>query len=433
MVPHILSRLMAIGFLLLVAVDSQAFLSRQEAFDQTFDMVWSTVNESHWDENFGGLDWEDIREKYFPRVKEARDRGELAKLLQSMLNELELSHYRILSSSSEPLDSYPRGGFTGLELKYLEGRAYVTRVVPQSPAAEEGIQVGWRLKAIHGRSVKMLTQFLHQNGLSRREETFYIEHYLNELIQGGTAKRIRTDWYPPGKRATKRYLQPIPDKRDLSAAVGYLPSQRIEYESRHLKNGILYLRFNAFVPDLMDDIRDEITNASSDMRGIILDLRRNLGGLAVMASGITGLLVDEPMNLGKLVMKRGYSTYQGYPQTRRFSGPVAILVDGSSASTTEILAGGLQEAGRARIFGETTFGQSLPSLFKKLPSGDVLQYAVGDYLTPGGYRIEKNGVVPDEVEIPQFRDLEQGRDLPLERAIEWLNGETQVNEKQDAA
>ncbi|MCB1124457.1 MAG: hypothetical protein KJT03_23090, partial [Verrucomicrobiae bacterium] len=67
MVPHILSRLMAIGFLLLVAVDSQAFLSRQEAFDQTFDMVWSTVNESHWDENFGGLDWEDIREKYFPR------------------------------------------------------------------------------------------------------------------------------------------------------------------------------------------------------------------------------------------------------------------------------------------------------------------------------------------------------------------------------
>ena len=139
-----------------------------------------------------------------------------------------------------------------------------------------------------------------------------------------------------------------------------------------------------------------------------------------MATGMTGLLVDVPTNLGTLVMRKGHITYQGYPQTGRYRGPVALLVDGSSASTSEMLAAGLQEAGRARIFGETSLGESLPSLFKKLPSGDILQYAVGDYHTPNGYRIEKNGVVPDEIIVPAPEDLEKGLDLPLQRATEWI-------------
>lgn len=76
-------------------------------------------------------------------------------------------------------------------------------------------------------------------------------------------------------------------------------------------------------------------------------------------------------------------------------------------------------------------GQSLPSLFRKLPSGDLFQYAVGDYHTPGGYRIEKNGVVPDEVLVPSFDQLEQGVDLPMTEALEWMN--RQWMEDEDAA
>lgn len=424
-------RVARVWVLLVLTVDCLAYLSRRESFDQTFDMVWSTVNESHWDENFGGVDWKAVREEYLPRIQSVRDRGEFAVLLQSMLNELELSHFRIISSSGSELDNFPRGGYVGLELKYLRGRAYVVRVAPGSPAAEAGIQVGWRLKSIHNRSLKRLSRPFLDKGLSGKEVSFYLERYLNEIIQGGTRKRIRTDWFPPGKRPVKRYLHPIPDKRDFSASVGYLPPQRIEYHADYLDDGILYLRFNAFVPDLMDEIREALLEAIDRASGIVIDLRGNLGGLSVMASGITGLLVDKPTNLGKLVMKRGYLTYQGYPQSRRYRGPLVFLVDGSSASTAEILAGGLQEAGRARVIGETTFGESLPSLFKKLPSGDILQYAVGDYRTPGGYRIEKNGVVPDEAVIPRFEDLEQGRDLPLERATQWIL--IQVTGEKDAA
>ncbi len=410
---------------------SWGYLSRQEAFSQSFDLVWSTVQQSHWDETFGGHDWEDIRDAYRPRLKQVRDRTQLAVLLQSMLNELELSHYSILSHYDEKEDSYPRGGYTGLELKYIDGCAYVVRVAPGSPAEETGIRVGWRLKSIHRRSVKGLVSAYSRKRLSKKLKTFYIQRYLNEVVQGGTEKRIRTDWYPPGKRALKVYMMPIADSRQLSDAVGYLPSQRIEYEGRYLENDILYMRFNYFVPNLMSEIRTSIEQAAGQANGIIFDLRSNLGGLTVMATGISGLLVDKPTNLGKLILKNGYMTYQGYPQRIRFSGPVAILIDGASASTSEMFAAGLQEAGRARVFGEPSLGQSLPSLYKKLPSGDVFQYAVGDYLTPEGYRIEKNGVVPDEPLIPSFEQLERGVDLPMSEAVDWID--QQWMGKDDAA
>lgn len=414
-------RFLLVWSLLHVALPvAYGYMSQQEAFVQTFDLVWSTVHESHWDENFGGKDWSAVGEKYRPLLKKVDSRAELVLVLQGMLDELELSHYKILSSFAGPEDKYPRGGYVGLELKYLDGRAYVVRVAPGSPAEAAGVKVGWRLKSIHRRSVKGLTASILRSRLPDNLKEFHIQRYLNDVIQGGTIKRIRSDWYPPGKRALKVYMNPIADTRELSDPVGYLPAHRIEFEQSYLTGNILYLRFNAFVPNLMADLRDSLEEAAGNADGVIIDIRSNVGGLSILATGITGLLVDEPTNLGKLFLRKGYLTYQGFPQRKRFSGPIAILIDGKSASTSEMLAAGLQETGRARVFGEISLGQSLPSLFKKLPTGDVFQYAVGDYLTPGGYRIEKNGVVPDEVLIPSFDQLEQGIDLPLERARNWI-------------
>ena len=151
-------------------------------------------------------------------------------------------------------------------------------------------------------------------------------------------------------------MEPDEDLRDESKNFGYFPSHKIEYHQAYLNQDILYIRFNYFLPKMMDFIRDTLTEATGRARGLILDLRSNTGGLTVVATGLTGLLVDEKTNLGKLDLKNGHITYQGYPQKDRFSGPVAILVDGGTVSTSEMLAAGLQEAGRARIFGETTLG-----------------------------------------------------------------------------
>jgi carboxyl-terminal processing protease len=103
-----------------------------------------------------------------------------------------------------------------------------------------------------------------------------------------------------------------------------------------------------------------------------------------------------------------------------FKGPVAILTDALSASTSEIFASGMQRIGRARVFGERSAGAALPALMKRLPSGDVFVHAVADFTDPNGERIEGAGTVPD-VEVPlSIEVLEQGRDGPLEAAVEWI-------------
>jgi carboxyl-terminal processing protease len=104
-----------------------------------------------------------------------------------------------------------------------------------------------------------------------------------------------------------------------------------------------------------------------------------------------------------------------------YAGRVAILMDGLSGSASECFAGGMQSLGRARVFGQRSMGQALPALFDRLPNGDVLIHAYGDFVTATGERLEGRGVVPDE-EVPLRReDLLAGRDATLERALAWMD------------
>jgi hypothetical protein len=108
------------------------------------------------------------------------------------------------------------------------------------------------------------------------------------------------------------------------------------------------------------------------------------------------------------------------PRAKTYKGPVAILVDGLSASTSEFLAGGLQDIGRVRIFGTRTVGAALPSMIEKLPNGDGFQYVFGHYVSASGKALEANGVTPDQ-EVTHTREaLLAGRDLMLEAAIDWI-------------
>ena len=104
-----------------------------------------------------------------------------------------------------------------------------------------------------------------------------------------------------------------------------------------------------------------------------------------------------------------------------YDGPLAILVDGLTGSASECFTGGMQSIGRARVFGQTSMGQALPALFDKLPNGDVLIHAWGDFVTGTGVRIEGRGVVPDEnVELTR-ESLLAGHDAALEHALAWID------------
>ena len=206
-------------------------------------------------------------------------------------------------------------------------------------------------------------------------------------------------------------------QRERSESFGFMPSMETDFEVKRLSRGIISIRFNLFVMSLLPRIREAVKQAATDgTRGIVFDVRGNPGGIVAMANGIAGYLVSKQASLGVMKMRGTELKFLAFPQDGAFLGPVAVLVDRNSASTSEIFAAGLQEMGRAIVVGERSMGAALPSYIVDLPNGALLQYAAADFVTPKGVRIEGKGVAPDIAVSLSAESLLAGEDLPLEAA-----------------
>ncbi|HVG18600.1 MAG TPA: S41 family peptidase, partial [Blastocatellia bacterium] len=206
-------------------------------------------------------------------------------------------------------------------------------------------------------------------------------------------------------------------KGEMSPAFGNFPPQYTEFEAKRLDDKIGYIRFNIFVMMLMDKIRAAI-RGMNDAPGIVIDLRGNPGGVGAMANGIAGMLETKQVSLGVMKLRTSQLSFIAFPQPGAYGGPVAILIDDGSASTSEVFAAGMQELGRAIIVGERSMGAALPSQIMQLPTGARLQYAIADFKTPKGVLIEGRGVKPDVEVALTRRALLEGRDSQLEAAVE---------------
>ena len=148
-----------------------------------------------------------------------------------------------------------------------------------------------------------------------------------------------------------------------------------------------------------------------------------------MMGGVAGHFIADPVLLGTMRTRQATLHFNVNPRTvtsdaRKvdvFRGPLAILVDELTGSTSETFAGSVQGLGRARIFGRQTMGQALPAVTKQLPIGDVLMYAIGDFKTAGGKSLEGAGVVPDISIVLSPKALAAGRDDVLEAALRWVD------------
>jgi carboxyl-terminal processing protease len=177
---------------------------------------------------------------------------------------------------------------------------------------------------------------------------------------------------------------------------GALPPMAADIETKTLEGGIGYVRFNIFLMPLLQPVKDAVARfAAAGAPGIVIDLRGNVGGIGMMAPSIAGTLAAKESNMGTMHLRAATMTFPINPQTPRYAGPVAILTDEASLSTSEILAGGLQELGRAVVIGRPTGGMVLPSQIERLPDGGRLQYVTADFRTPKGVLLEGKGVTPD--------------------------------------
>ena len=390
---------------------------------QSFEKVWMTINEKHFDPTFGGVNWQKVREIYEPKAMAAKTDAELYSILRQMLGELKLSHFGIFPPDAEVQTAQSASGFVGVELKMLEAKAVISQIQKGSTAEQAGLKTGFVVEKIDGKTVAELLapldDSLSKRNLPEAQRRLYRERTLQAIINGKAATKANIAILDGKNQAQIFDVPRVEHKGEMSAAVGNFPPQEVIFEAKRLADNIGYIRFNIWVIPQMMKIREAI-RSMKDTSGIVIDLRGNPGGIGGMAPGIAGLLVKEQTSLGSMKSRDNEMKFIVYPQPDTYQGKVVVLTDYGSASTSEIFAAGLQEIGRAKVIGETSAGAVLPSVFDRLPTGAIFQYVISDYKTPKNVLLENRGAIPD-TEIKLTREsLLEGRDLQLEEAIKQI-------------
>lgn len=395
----------------------------------TFDSLWSKVRNTYVDTAFVATKWMKVRESLRPRAESIAERPALDRLLADALSNIPDSHFYIIpervATPDEPGKTKSDGrGTTGLAIRVAEGKVVAWRVEQGSPAWNAGIRAGQQVERVGARDVdsamnrvralpekaqpRALADMLHgMNGLLNPS----VGDTVGVVVVGKTHGLAAI----PGSGRVSQF-------GNLPPIAGLVKEARIPSKS---PNGCVGLvAFNIWLPALASDL-DQAIDSVRSCDGIVVDLRGNPGGVGAMVMGFGGYFVDSTRSLGAMRTRQVTLNFVINPRSSRFTGPLAILVDPMTASTSEIFAAGMQRIGRARVFGEISAGAALPALMERLPSGDVFVHAVADFTDPMGRRIEGAGAVPDEIVPLKVSDLAAGRDAPLDAAVRWIEGKKQ--------
>lgn len=401
----------------------------------TFDSAWQRIAHTHYDTTFRGVDWRAVGAELRPRAADAKTYEELRAIVRDMLSRLGESHYSLIPGDvAGEVRSGGREdggeGDIGLELRIADGAVVVSRIDPGGPAAAAGVRTGWVMEAVDGRSLaEGLAKVESLEGSAHRLALTQFLWSINGALEGD-----------PGSTVTLRALDGGNVARDLTLMRRTRPGEPVKFGNLPtLVTDITWnavpvgdacvgvIRFNVWMTTI-SPVFDRAMDALRGCTGIVIDLRGNPGGVAGMVMGVAGHFLNTRVPLGELRTRTGELNLVANPRTvsadgrsvQPFAGPLAILIDPLSVSTSEIFTAGLQAAGRARVFGETSAGQALPAIAVKLPNDDVLMHVVADLTVPGGQRVEGRGVVPDQP-VPLTRAaLLAGEDPVLRAALQWI-------------
>jgi carboxyl-terminal processing protease len=389
-----------------------------------FDAVWRTINDTYHDPAFGGLDWAAVRAELRPRAEHATSADEQRAAIREMLARLGRSHFSLLTATT-PAAELPRGpGTVPFDARLTPAGLLVTRihagvVVPVAP--------GDTILRIESHEVDALLAGIDPGDPRRLELSWRrVMHALSGEPATPVTLTVRALSSEPRVVVVNRVVPP-----GEQVTLGNLPPLRTHLEAieRTTASGrrVGVVRFNIWMAPVAEPFAqaiDRFRNAD----GLVIDLRGNPGGLADMIRGLAGHLVNEPAVLGRMRMRDLDLEFRVNPRrsttdgraVEPYAGPVAILIDELTASASECFAGGLQALGRAHIVGTRSAGQALPAATRQLVSGDVLLYAVGDFVTSTGVRLEGAGVEPDIVVPVTSEALLKGWDAEA-AAIDWID------------
>jgi carboxyl-terminal processing protease len=343
-------------------------------------------------------------------VDDTDDHTLMSNAIRGMVGELDPHSAFMNRDEFEDLKIATEGNYSGIGVEVTAEDGVLTVIAPldDSPAARAGIRPGDAILAIDGR-------------LLRSEP-------LDEAI-----KRIRGEPGTVVKLGIGREALQKPLELTIERAIVSVHSVRFDM----LEPGYGYLRISQFSettgPDTLAAIRALEQKAGGELRGLVLDLRNNPGGVLDAAVEVSDAFLED----GTIVTAEGRSAESRF-RMEALEGdlsrgaPIAVLVNGGSASAAEIVAGALRDNGRAKILGQKTFGKGSVQTVLPLEDGQALKLTTSRYFTPSGVSIHERGIDPD-VPLPEPDAITAGivdaaeRDPEIHAAVAWLKtGKTQL-------
>lgn len=393
---------------------------------ESFDYVWRTIRDTHFDPTLGGLDWPAVRDELRPTIGAARTKEEARSVMRDMIGRLRQSHFNIIASEAyanidSPAKAGDLGGTAGIDVRVIAGEAVVVGVLPDSPGAGAGVRPGWIVRRIGDTDVPSLFPAIEKEFGGNPRKNLYLFRSVIGRLRGPIGDTLRVAFLDErdGPVETRLVLAEEPGKRIV---FGNFPPFYLRTETKTLESGIGYFSFSVFFDPLtLMPAYEAAMRSFADAPGVVIDVRGNPGGIGAIPIGMAGAFIEEKnRDIGTMRTRESTLRFVVNPRARVYRGPVAVLVDALSGSSAEIFAGGVQGYPRVKIIGERTVGATLPSMAERLPNGDGFQYATASYIARDGTELEGRGVIPDIVVAPAREALLAGRDPALEAAIDWI-------------
>ena len=308
-------------------------------------------------------------------VEPVEDADLMQSAIRGLLLDLDPHSVYLDKADAEDFDDNARGAYdgVGVELQRLpDGTLQVIAPIDDTPAARAGLRAGDRIVAIDGEPLQA------------------DESDSSAPLRGPAGSQVALTIEREGREAP------------LEVTITRETIRITSVRSRMLEPGYGYMRVAAFQADTAADFATQVdalkAQAGGTLRGLVIDVRSNPGGLLTSAVQIADELLEE----GEIVATRGRlaisdASFSATAGDRLDGAPVVVLVDAGSASAAEVLAGALRDNDRARVVGSRTFGKGSVQTVLPLDNGDSVKLTTARYYTPSGRSIQAQGIVPDVV------------------------------------